>query len=358
VRVLFHLLDAGVGGAQRVAGDIAGELARRGHEIAIVVPSDGPALDRFRALDASVYILDAGTLRRPLAVARLARIARRHDLLYSHTSAPGQIIGGFAARLAGTSHVVHHHTYPYFSTRTAIRSGQTRLFPIALRRARFIAVADHVADGLVTVGGIPRERIVVIPNGVALRDAAESTNDPPRIGMLARLDPGKGILTFIAAASTLGRTTPATFVIGGQEGPFAAYSERVRVEAAQAEAELVVPVDDGAAFLATLDVVVIPSEYEGSPLVLLEAMSLGKAIVASDIPGIRELLPAGAGILIPVGDVESLARALGELAAHPERRRELGSRARELVRQNHDLEASLQRVADVIEQTAPLRAGG
>jgi glycosyltransferase involved in cell wall biosynthesis len=346
MRIVFHLLDAGVGGAQRVAGEIAVELAGRGHELAVVVPADGPALEPFRGLGARVHLLDAGSLRRPAAVPRLARILDGQDLLYSHTSAPGQIVGGFAARRGGTRHLVHHHTYPYFSTRPGARFVQTRLYPRALRDARFIAVAEHVAEGLRTIGGIRPEQIVVIPNGVAALDAPERANEPARIGLLARIDPGKGVLTFVAAAAAA--RPPATFVVGGQASPFSAYVERVRAEAGRAGVELVVPVDDGVGFLAGLDVVAIPSEYEGSPRVLLEAMSLGKAIVASDIPGMGEVL-GDAGVLVPPGDVEALARALSELGADPARRRELGARAREVARRDHDLRAWLAQVAAVVE---------
>ena len=68
VRVLFNLLDAGIGGGQQVAIGIAGELRRRGHAVGVVVPEPGPATERFAALGADVYVADLLSLRHPAGV--------------------------------------------------------------------------------------------------------------------------------------------------------------------------------------------------------------------------------------------------------------------------------------------------
>ena len=164
MRVLFNLLDAGVGGGQQVALDVASELVRRGHSIGVVVPAPGPATSRFAELGASTHTAHLVSLRRPGVIAG-ARIARRYDLVYSHTSVPGEILGGMAAALAGRPHAVHRHVYPHFSPKPWIRAVQHFLYRHVERRARSVAVARHVADSMVEVG-IPRERIEVIPNGV------------------------------------------------------------------------------------------------------------------------------------------------------------------------------------------------
>src|SRR4051795_5715115 len=75
MRVLFNLLDAGVGGGQQVAFDIASELVRRGHSVGVVVPATGPATSRFAELGASTHTAHLVSLRRPGVIAG-ARIAR------------------------------------------------------------------------------------------------------------------------------------------------------------------------------------------------------------------------------------------------------------------------------------------
>src|SRR5439155_5737097 len=140
VRVLFNLLDAGVGGGQQVALDIAAELVRRGHTIGVVVPAEGPATRRFQALGAPAHTAKLVTLRNP-GLLRAARIARRYDLVYSHTSVPGEILGGLAAALARRPHAVHRHVYPHFSPFAPIRLAQHILYRAVDRRARTVAVA-------------------------------------------------------------------------------------------------------------------------------------------------------------------------------------------------------------------------
>jgi glycosyltransferase involved in cell wall biosynthesis len=86
----------------------------------------------------------------------------------------------------------------------------------------------------------------------------------------------------------------------------------------------------GIEFLQSLDIVVIPSRWEGSPLTLFEAMALQKAIIATDIPGISEVLrPSSAGILVQPNDVGGLREAIARLIRDPVLRVELAGAARE-----------------------------
>jgi glycosyltransferase involved in cell wall biosynthesis len=353
MRVLFHLLDSGVGGGQRVATLVAEELVARGHTVGLAVATPGPTLDAFRAAGATTHLVAAGTLRRPLAAIGLARILRGYDVLYSHTSAPGQMLGAVAARLARRPHVVHHHTYPYFSTNPRVRRLQVALFPRVLGHAEFIAVAEHVAQGLTDDCGIRRDRIRVIENGVSVPEALpDRPAGPVRIGMLSRLDPGTGVHTFIDAAEAARAQVSAEFEIGGQPGPFEEYGQRMRDAALRAGIPMTEPGSDGLAFLGTLDVVAMPSLYEGSPLVLLEAMSLGKAVIASDIPGIREVLgPDEAGILVPVGDAAALRAAIEALAGDESLRTELGRRARAVVSARYRISTTIAKAIAVLEQS-------
>ena len=71
-------------------------------------------------------------------------------------------------------------------------------------------------------------------------------------------------------------------------------------------------VEDVRPWYAAADVVVLPSRWEGLPLTLLEALAVGRAVVGSDIPGIAEELPPGAGALVPSGDATALAEAVGD----------------------------------------------
>jgi glycosyltransferase involved in cell wall biosynthesis len=348
VKVLFSLLDAGVGGGQQVAFDVAEELTRRGHRIGVVVPEAGPATERFASLGADIHVAPLVSLRHP-GVRHGARIARGYDVVYSHSSVPGEILGGVAAFLARRPHAVHRHVYPHFSPRPSVRTFQRGLYRTVVRRARVVAVAEHIADALEQVG-IPKSRISVIPNGVVVpaEPAPARSTDRTRVGLLGRLDPQKGADVFMEAAAHLGGV--AAFVLGAPnaEGP---YAEQLLPAARAANVDVVIPA--GPEFLRDVDIVAFPSRYEGHPLTLLEAMALGKPIVASAIPGVREVLaPDDAGLLVPPDNPHALASALRRLLVDPDLCRRLGARAREVATSRYDLAHVQEQLIGFLEETA------
>ena len=346
MRILFNLLDAGIGGGQQVALGVAEELVARGHRVGVVVPAPGPATARFEALGASVHVARLVSLRRP-GLVRGARLARGHDLVYSHTSVPGEILAGAAAALARRPHVVHRHIHPHFSPRAPVGAVQRALYRLVVRRAAVIAVARHVAAAVVELG-VPAERVEVIGNGVVIPDEAPPSGGDGRVrvGLLGRLDPQKGIDLFVRAVGGL----DVEAVLGAPPADDS-YARDVLAAARGAGLELELP--PAADFLRRLDIVVLPSRWEGHPLVLLEAMALGKPIVASAIPGIREVLePAGAGVLVPPDDEAALAAALRQLVADPERRDALGARAREEAASRYALADVVGRIIGVLERAA------
>jgi phosphatidylinositol alpha-mannosyltransferase len=197
----------------------------------------------------------------------------------------------------------------------------------------------------------------VVPNGVDVerlhRVRAEvAGHDGVRVGVLARFDPQKGLEVFLESAARL-RDTGATFVIGASGSAYPGHERRVHAEAERLSVDVVDPGDDGASFLAGLDIVLMPSlQVEGMPLTLLEAMALGKAIVASDIDGIGSVPGISDAVaLIPPGDVEAVARAVRELIGDPERRDALGARAVQRVRARYRARDAACAAADIVEQS-------
>ena len=96
------------------------------------------------------------------------------------------------------------------------------------------------------------------------------------------------------------------------------------------------------------DVFVLPSLYgEGMPMAVLEAMAMGRPVVASDIDGIRELLQDGSGLLVPPAHPRSLAEALSRLIASPALRVELALAGQQRQRRFHSVQVAQQRIFDV-----------
>jgi glycosyltransferase involved in cell wall biosynthesis len=344
MRVVFNLLDASVGGGQRIAAGIAASLRDAGHEIAVATPAPGPALEWFPGC--ARLRVDLVSLRRPLGVRSAARAFAPYDLVYSHTSVPGAVLAGAAARRAGRPHVIHQHIHPDFSSLPPVRRAQRALYARAAQDALVIAVARHVAEAAVAAGA-PRQSVVVVPNGVRVPDQPLPPGDetPVHVGLLARLDLQKGIDVYLDAAS---RMTSGARLSLGTPPPVDEWGQALHDRARKLGVEVVTPATGD--FLDVLDVVAFPSRLEGHPLVLMEAMALGKPVVAAGIPGVADMFAdrPEAAVLVPPGDAEALADALDELASSPERRRAIGAAGRALIEERYALPVVHARIIELL----------
>jgi glycosyltransferase involved in cell wall biosynthesis len=356
LRVLFQLLDAQPAGGQRVAAAIASELTARGHVVAVAVPRNGPAIDLFENASSATYLVKAASLRDAGSLPRLVDLARRHDVIYTHTSVPGEILGGTAAAIAGTACVIHRHTAPHLSPHGLTRAAQRASWRQVAQRATVICVSEGVARSVRAL--CPRRvRLQIVPNGApdGLEATPSSRDGVLRIGVLGRLDPQKGMDTFVAAAATLRDAGNVELVLGVSGEDFPEFASAVRHEAITAGVRVVDPGSDGVGFLKRLDIVAMPSRWEGSPLTLFEAMALGKPIVATAIPGVQEVLAGIDGaILVPPGDAPRLAFALRALIADPSARAALGGKM-SAASTSHRLSRTAAHAASIVETAARTR---
>jgi len=206
---------------------------------------------------------------------------------------------------------------------------------------RVVAVAEHMPATLAEMGISNAD---AIPNGV---DLTRFSPDRRYIDLRARLDiPRHHLLVLhasnmkhlkrpgdcVSAAARLARTeSDVTWVLVG-DGPAL---DDVRAQATDAGLDRHmrfpgwVSHEEMPAWLAAADVVVMPSAAEALALVYLETLAAGRVLVASDIPGARELICDGEnGLLFPVGDIECLVQHLLRLIADPAQRRRIAARAR------------------------------
>lgn len=99
--------------------------------------------------------------------------------------------------------------------------------------------------------------------------------------------------------------------------------------------------------LARCDIFVLPSHTEGFPNALVEAMSLGRATIATDVGAVPDMLAHHAGVVVPVGDVEALASALSRLMGSPDDRQDLGRAARERARDSYSMDVVFAKYCEV-----------
>ena len=231
------------------------------------------------------------SLRRP-GLWHGARIARRYDLVYSHTSVPGRDSRRPRRGACRRPHAVHRHVYPHFSPVPSIRRIQHILYRAVDRHARTVAVAAarRRSDGGGRRPSRPHHGDPERRGRSRGEHAPTATGDGPlRIGLLGRLDPQKGADVFVQAAELLGR--PAKLLLGAPIVSDRLRRGRASRRRGRRTSSVIIPADRD--FLRSVDIVVMPSRYEGHPLVMLEAMALGKPVVASAIPGVQRGRRAG-----------------------------------------------------------------
>jgi len=112
------------------------------------------------------------------------------------------------------------------------------------------------------------------------------------------------------------------------------------------------PVEEMSDFYSALDVCVLNSTREGLPLCLLEAMSFGIPVVATDVGGVGELIADGAGLLVPPQAPQALASALRSLAVQPERAQELGRNGKSRIRESYSIDHMVDRYVELYREVA------
>ncbi len=223
-----------------------------------------------------------------------------------------------------------------------------RFYRVVLRLGfdRVLAVSGATARDAAAFAGIPPHRISAIANGTDFsridaapdRDAARRALGIPdgafAFGMAARVETlahrKKGVDAFLAAARAVLAERPAAraWVVG--LGPAALAQARARLAGSPERDRIALEPfrPDLPALLAAWDVAVLPSLFEGLPRGVVEAMAMGKPVVATAVDGVVEALSPGTGILVPRDDTTALARAVGSLADDPARAREMGRAGR------------------------------
>jgi glycosyltransferase involved in cell wall biosynthesis len=344
-RLAVLISFSGAGGVERMVTNLVEAIAADGRPVdLLLIRRHGGHL---RALPAGVRTLPLGARHTSTALVPLIRYLRRERpaVLLAAKDRAGRV-----ALLA--------RALARVDTRVAIRLGThlsaslegrprwrrwARVLPMRLMYRwadRVIAVSRGVAEDTLRITGLPPERVEVIRNPVItplLRDQARADCDHPWLTkpgcpvVLAagRLTRQKDFATLIRAFARLRQGRPCRLIILG-DGALRGELERLAAALGIA-ADLDMPgfTPNPYAFMARADLFVLSSAWEGSPNVLTEALALGTPVVATDCPsGPREILDGGRiAPLVPVGDHQALAAAMGTVLGAPPAREGLRAAA-------------------------------
>ena len=296
----------------------------------------------------------------PAQVARLSRpgfVYQRHSL--------GSYAGALVARRKGVPLVLEYNgsevwVAENWSRQVAYEGLAVSAEEASLRHAHLVVTVSEVLAQELESRGMERQRIVWYPNGVDADrfDPARFTDDE-RVALRKRYGvPSDAVLvTFVGTfghwhgVEVLARAIRLLTIehadwVERTQLRFMLVGDGLKMPEVRQKPNLdqivtltgIVPQREAPLHLAASDILVSPhipnadgSRFFGSPTKLFEYMAAGKAIVASDLDQIGEVVADGAAVLVEPGSVESLVRALRELAGDPERRATLGRAARERV---------------------------
>lgn len=379
VRVIARL---NIGGPAQQAVGVSAALSRRGWPTLLVAGSPDPTEGSMEYLLAAspVRFLRLPVLRRALhpvhdlaawwALLLLLR-RERPQLLHTHTAKAGAVgrAAGLAYRwLTGRPlrmvHTFHGHVLEGYFARPTAGLFQSIERALAAATDCLIAVSDAVRDDLIRRRVAPPSKIRVVPLGLPLGPLLALPpppleEGPLRVGIVGRLVPIKQHTTFLQAVRQLrddGALDGARFSVIG-DGPLRAPLEQEAQRLGLADHVTFTGWrSDLPAVYGALDVVCLTSRHEGTPVALIEALAAARAVVASDVGGVGDVLrspgapreapavAAGAflqaphGLLIRPEDPRGLAAALRRLAARPDLRQALGAAGRAHVARQYPLD--------------------
>lgn len=271
-------------------------------------------------------ILDIDS-KNPLTVLKLLtsirQIIKKNEITIVHTH---HRMAAFYIRLLKLVHPKLIHVY----TAHNVFKDKLPLYGFALKNAKSVAVGEAVNKNLKEDVGITDSRVIY--NGVVLKETDDQVDEiisygGIKLGCVARLSEQKGLTYLLDAMSLLTIKDIRLFIVGDGE---------LRNELENKVKEL--DLQDSVTFLGyrkdivecinSFDFCVLPSVFEGFGLVAIEAFMNSKTLVATDIPGLNEVVTNKNGILVPAKDPAALASAIDKLAMDATLRQELASQAK------------------------------
>lgn len=354
--VLVLIKGLGIGGAERLIVEAAGywNLSRYDYRVAYLLPWKANLVPELVDRGVPVTLVGVGNGLGPRSMRRLRRLITDSKAAVVHAHLP---TAGLMARIVSPVPVIYTEHNLADSYRRPTRLANRLTYA---RNARVIAVSDAVAR---SVAGYPGRRPVTIPNGVTVEvSRAEIDRAREQLPLAGRrlvvhvgnIRPHKGHGTLLEAAATL-RSAREDFLlvsIGGEKYP--GDLERLQAEIARLGLSGIMQLlgrrPDALAFLAAADVVVNPSDVEGLPLVVLEAMALGRPVVATAVGGVPDVIVhEKTGLLVEPSDPVALAVGIERVLDDPKTAAQMGELARGAIHATHGLERMVRATEEVYD---------
>lgn len=349
--VLTVITPSRYSGAERVAVYLAEGLQRRGHRVVFACKRNDQLLDALARRDIEAYALPIsgkGNLMAPFLLGWLAEWVGA-DVIHTHLST-ASLWGAVAGKLTripsiASVHALNVKTCYVYSDMLATCSEGVREHMMAQG-----IPGDQIE---VMYNGLNPQQFADIPSEAEVRDELGLPRDVPVIGEVAHLSPRKGQTHLLAAVALLLEQWPDLIcLLVGEGEDRAALEQRVAQLGIADHVRVMGYRPDARRVMQAMDVVVLPSvAIEGLGIALIEGAFLGKPVVGSDAPGIREALVDGiTGLLAPPGDAPALATAIDSILDDPALATAMGARGRERAQAMFTLDHMVSRAEELYRQ--------
>ena len=356
VKVLRVIARLNVGGPALHVAYLTAGLAPRGYDTTLVAGTiaRGEESMAFVADAHNVHVETLGDLHREIspvrdlrAILQLAQLIRRErpTILHTHTAKAGAV-GRIAALLARGArppiviHTFHGHVLRGYFGRVKTFGFRRLERWLARTSTSLVAVSPEVRDDLVALGVAPASKFTVVRLGIDLPGRVENDDAQRRearrqmglrdeafvVGWVGRMTAVKRTELVVRALQDLVARNVDAFVVLVGDGPDRDQLERYAHELGVIKRCLFLGYqEDVARFYDAIDVLVLPSINEGTPVSVIEALAARRPAVATRVGGVPDVVRDGIdGFLVDADDRDALATRLAELAADPELRARMG----------------------------------
>ena len=373
-RILYvHGIEA-IGGAERDLITLLKTVDRHTWEPHVVCPGTGPFREQLHAIAVPTHALSLPPWRKPLAVFQ-RQSAIRHLGALVNQLAPAMIhvndiwwvphsVSAIASSTGNSLPIVTH-------VRQEIEPVKVRRYELD-RVEAVIAISRQVEQSLIA-GGVSAKNVRTLYSGIDLSERPLThdgrpirrmiglPNEAVLLGTVANLFPRKGYEVMLRALPAIVDEVPAVhyMIVGSDDQGYADRLKRLAQELKIADHVHIVGFQDPVQpFLAALDLYVHPALMEGFGIAVVEAMAMGKAVVATTTGGLPEVVAQGeTGLLVPPGDAESLAVTVVSLLVDRDRRERMGRNGKARAQERFSLDASVRQMEQLYGEVLGTQKG-
>ena len=372
IRVLETIRQGQIGGGETHVLDLVQALDRTRFEPVVLSFTPGPMIDRLMAMGVRTHVIHT---ERPFNIATWRRVKRllrdeRIDLVHAHgTRANSNTF--WAAKQLGLPIIYTVHGWSFHLDQAPLVKKSYQLAEKLLMAQAGVTICVSESNRRDGLKFSQMSRAVVIKNGINLqrfnpslhtynvRAELDIAADVVLVGYIARMTAQKDPFTLLRAVAALPAGLNIKFLLVGNGDLKAEAQQLARQLGIEAKVIFTDFRQDIPDVLQALDIFCLPSLWEGLPIGILEAMAMGKPVIASDIDATKEIIEHGLnGLLVPIKAPEKLAVAIQQLAASQELRRSLGACAYQTIQAGFTAEAMTRQVEQLYLQQVPRSTPG